>query len=310
MASDVGPIPRDGGNYLPFLISVREVVESDTTIEDRRERLRQTLDATQWPEYVIILGGPKKIIAQFFPSFLISIGGLTNNAIEQLEHANLRTAADLAEATNEKLLNIKGVGLAKLEKIRNACESAPDKHAVWIDKSRSSQVGPGAFLHDEMDHYQTTQEYLKRGGNPSQTDYQVLAEIAADNAQSALADERRDDAWRYLSEQKMHYMKYANQAGLSADEHLKLDGKVSVMQAGILNTEGKYPDALTHMIYCLGTQGEAPSEQQELELIKCFDNCGFECVTFEDFKYDLANREGLGDFVFVQQLVREWQNRR
>lgn len=137
MSSIVGPIPYDGGDFMPFLISVREVVEVDAPVEGRRKNLHELLDRTKWPYYVAALGGADKIIDHFFPSFLKSIGGLTQAAIEQLNQAGVNTAAALVDASDETLLEIKGVGPAKLKGIRSACELAADKHAVWLDVSSS-----------------------------------------------------------------------------------------------------------------------------------------------------------------------------
>jgi len=140
MSSDIGPIPVDGGDFLPFLISVREVVETDAPVRERRKNLRELLDRTKWPNYVAACGGTDKIIDQFFPSLLKSIGGLTQAAIQQLDQAGLNTAAALVAASDEALLEVKGVGPAKLKGIRSACESATDKNAVWIDVSSSSRA--------------------------------------------------------------------------------------------------------------------------------------------------------------------------
>ena len=43
MASEVGPIPVDGGQYLPFLLAVRSVVEGEGSASERRHRLEALL---------------------------------------------------------------------------------------------------------------------------------------------------------------------------------------------------------------------------------------------------------------------------
>jgi hypothetical protein len=303
MSSDVGSIPADGGDYLPFLISVREIVEDDGPIEERRERLRAALKSTPYPHYVRTLGGVNKVLDQFFPSFLASIGGLTQQAIRQLEKSNLRTPRQLLAASDETLLAVKGIGPAKLERIRTACADAPDKDAMRIDNSRSESVGPKPFLQDEMTPAQFQQEYLKRGGDPTRKDHMVFADICADNAAKAATEGRRDDAWRYLNEQSQHYM----QAGLPVPEMLRLCGLVHKKQAEVLKTEGKNHDALCHLIYWLATQGEEVSESREKVLRDCFEMCRFEDITFDEAKTDLYAQDRLHDFNTIELLVRKWR---
>lgn len=309
MSSIVGPIPYDGGDFMPFLISVREVVEVDAPVEERRKNLHELLDRTKWPYYVTALGGADKIIDHFFPSFLKSIGGLTQAAIEQLNQAGMNTAAALVEASDETLLQIKGVGPAKLKGIRSACELAADKHAVWLDVS-SSRPPAGVLPRDPSNAQQITSEYINRDGDQTRTGFLLLAAIAADSAKSAIEQGRHDDAWRYLSEEKMNYMKHANQVGLSAREILKLDGSVSVMQANILKLEGKHHDALVHVIYRLATQGEEVTERQEHDIKEYFDRCKFTGITFDVAKNKLRGHPELTDFRKIQALVKQWRDNR
>ncbi|MDO8437974.1 MAG: hypothetical protein Q7S69_07460 [Nitrosomonadaceae bacterium] len=60
MASDVGQIPADGGNYLPFLVAVREIVELSDSIESRTKWLREKPMVGNWKTYVEKHGGVDK----------------------------------------------------------------------------------------------------------------------------------------------------------------------------------------------------------------------------------------------------------
>ena len=62
MASEVGPIPVDGGDLLKLLIRVREVVEDDTPIELRRKLLRVRLNGLPWQDLIARLGGADAIV--------------------------------------------------------------------------------------------------------------------------------------------------------------------------------------------------------------------------------------------------------
>ena len=67
MASDIGPVPKDGGDYLPYLISIRKIVEMELPIEERRHKLELS-DSTSG----------SAIAEHFFPPFIKTIKGLTS----------------------------------------------------------------------------------------------------------------------------------------------------------------------------------------------------------------------------------------
>lgn len=106
IASDVGPILEE--NYLPFLIAVRRIVETDDTIEHRIEKLREMPIEAGWQVFVSKHGGIDGIIQRFFPKFINLAAGLD-------------TPNRIAAASDETLLSIKGIGPAKLKAIRERC---------------------------------------------------------------------------------------------------------------------------------------------------------------------------------------------
>ena len=118
-ASDVGPLMS--ANYLPFLIAVREAVESDGTIAQRIETLEAMRVDDRWSEYFAQHGGIANIVARFFPAFLDTLPTLTADAAEELLKLGLDTRNKLAGAPDETLLAVKGIGPAKLRAIRAYC---------------------------------------------------------------------------------------------------------------------------------------------------------------------------------------------
>lgn len=129
MASTFGPIPTDGGDYLPFLIAVRRIIEAHDTIEHRIEKLREMPLVAGWKTYVDKHGpshisesrGIDWIIDCFFPRFIKSIPKLTAGIVDELSRFGLDTPNRIAAATDEVLLGIKGIGRAKLQAMRERC---------------------------------------------------------------------------------------------------------------------------------------------------------------------------------------------
>lgn len=108
MASDIGQVPEDGGDYLPCLIKIRSVVEANLTIDERIENLLQVEFTEAERKCIEMLGGMRVIIERLFPSF-IYLG------------PDLDTPNKISAASDEELLKIKGIGPAKLKKIRAIC---------------------------------------------------------------------------------------------------------------------------------------------------------------------------------------------
>jgi hypothetical protein len=124
MASEIGPVPLDGGDYLPYLISVRTVVESELPIEERRNKLK-LLDKSSG----------SALADHFFPPFITSIKGLSKDTISELHQANLNTPDAVEKTSDEILLKINGIGPSKLKKIRETCSSSTDKNCEWVESA-------------------------------------------------------------------------------------------------------------------------------------------------------------------------------
>lgn len=133
IASDIGPIPCDGGEYLKFLLKVRRAVEGEGRSEDRLLRLREELSDPSWATYCRRLGGKRAICDKFFPAFIETIPGLQAVTQDALRSARLTTPAKIAKVSDADLKKLKGIGPAKLQAIREACAKAADQDSQLAD---------------------------------------------------------------------------------------------------------------------------------------------------------------------------------
>lgn len=68
MASEVGPVPVDGGELLQLLIRIREVVEADGPLPTRRQQLEALLMVLPQQHFIGLLGGRNAILAAVLPT--------------------------------------------------------------------------------------------------------------------------------------------------------------------------------------------------------------------------------------------------
>lgn len=123
-ASDVGQVIPD--DYVPFLIAIRKIVELDEPIENRIKKLREMPILDDWKPFIEKHGGTETIIGRFFPEFVDTIPKITFAIIDELSELGLDTPNRIAAAPDEILLNIKGIGQAKLKTVRDYCAGITD----------------------------------------------------------------------------------------------------------------------------------------------------------------------------------------
>ena len=133
MASDVGPIPSDGGDYLKFLIAIRDIVERKNSVTKRLAELNAEMENGKWNVFVQKLGGKQAITDYFFPCFIETLPGLQNETVAALRELELSTPKAITTVPDKTLLALKGIGPAKLKKIRKACEDATDPESEYED---------------------------------------------------------------------------------------------------------------------------------------------------------------------------------
>lgn len=119
MATDLGQITAT--EYLPFLISVREIIEKNESIDSRINMMRNKPMTGSWKTYIDKHGGVDKIINQFFPRFIDTIPKLNILTIDELYRLGIVTPNKLEETSDSELMAINGIGKAKLKTIRDYC---------------------------------------------------------------------------------------------------------------------------------------------------------------------------------------------
>jgi hypothetical protein len=134
-ASEIGPVPTDGGVFLSFLKAVRQVAEGEGSPTGRRQLLGVVLSNDRWKvqqgsdalmlpitrSIVDLLGGSCAIQDKFFPRFIDSVGGVRRTTADDLWSRGIRTPQHFAQRSDADLLAVPGIGKAKLIAIREAC---------------------------------------------------------------------------------------------------------------------------------------------------------------------------------------------
>lgn len=120
-ASEIGPIlPAE---YLPFLISIRTIVETYEPVETRIEKLIKMPLTTELADFAQKHGGMNELAERFFPHFISGIPRIPGSAKYALSGLGLNTPNKLAAASDEIVLSIRGIGPGKLQVIRDFCAS-------------------------------------------------------------------------------------------------------------------------------------------------------------------------------------------
>jgi len=121
MASDIGPIPRNGGTYLGFLKAFRCIVESTASPDDKRETI-EALSGNQ-PDYARYISIHRARSSNWPDEWLgyeewLQVPGIGTRIARFLYDAGLRSREMLENASDTRLSAIKGVGPATIAKIR------------------------------------------------------------------------------------------------------------------------------------------------------------------------------------------------
>ena len=124
MASEIGPIPLDGGDYLKFLIALRGIVETQAPLSNRIAGLRKELSDPHWSSFVKTDADLERFVHFFFPYFLSTIPKMNRSTMAQMREEGLSTPERIASASDQTLLSIRGIGPALLKLIREWCARA------------------------------------------------------------------------------------------------------------------------------------------------------------------------------------------
>jgi len=134
VASDVGPIPFDGGDYLKFLFAVREAAEGNGTVQDRRDATAKSLRKPAGIKFVRALGGADAILARLFPSFASTVPRMPGKVATALIEAGFGSPSAINAASDSQLRTIDGVGPGLIAALRSQASQAPDLNSRFVDR--------------------------------------------------------------------------------------------------------------------------------------------------------------------------------
>jgi Helix-hairpin-helix domain len=123
MASDIGPIPQDGGTYLGFLRAFRGIVEFSASPDEKREAI-ETLSRDH-PDYAKYISIHRARSSNWPDEWLgyqewLQVPGIGTRIARRLYDAGFRSRAALRQASDADLAAIKGVGKATIFRIKHA----------------------------------------------------------------------------------------------------------------------------------------------------------------------------------------------
>lgn len=133
MASEIGPIPTDGGEYLRFLLCIRAIAEGEKSIDAKLLLLRKEMSSKRWQNIINKMSDPESMIERLFPYFLDTIPKIPHRCVVALNDHGLSTPKKILEAGDKSLLGIKGIGPARLLIIKEYCERYPDYDHERLD---------------------------------------------------------------------------------------------------------------------------------------------------------------------------------
>lgn len=118
MASEVGPIPIDGGDYLPFLKAVRAISEGLGSVGDKEPALRNLVDecgpnGTPYKRYC----DPEDLVNRVLPRVIYLLPAPAN-VLNGLMSLQLDTLGKLSAAPDDQLLRVESLGAKRLKPIR------------------------------------------------------------------------------------------------------------------------------------------------------------------------------------------------
>lgn len=114
MASAIGLIPTDGGDFLPFLIKYRQIVEAKTPRIDTLVKLAEL--EPNYKYFTKQLGGD--LCKLFVLPELQSLKGCGKKTAENLYKAGYISKVQVVEATVEELVAVPGIGLGTAKKLK------------------------------------------------------------------------------------------------------------------------------------------------------------------------------------------------
>lgn len=159
-----------------------------------------------------------------------------------------------------------------------------------------------------MHREESVEEFAaRRMAEFAKNDHLGHAALAGSKAREAIANGDHDLAWRFLNEQKQHYLLHASRCNFTKAQTLALDAAVSQPMAKILQLEGKHFDALVHIIYWVATSTKETKGQQQ-KLSSYFKKCNFKDKKLSDVQDLVASYKSDPDFIRIRDIIGSWRD--
>jgi len=117
MASEIGYVPEHGGEFLIFLKLYREIVESDTSTDERIAAIHRLMTEPRFAEIAAALG--PYAVDWWAVEALQDSFGLGRSIARALLKAGFTDSERVIAATDEELLKVPRLGRKTLRKIRS-----------------------------------------------------------------------------------------------------------------------------------------------------------------------------------------------
>lgn len=138
-------------------------------------------------------------------------------------------------------------------------------------------------------------------------DYLGEAAEAGHKAKAAIKNGSLDEAWGYLNEQKLLYMRHSAQTNFTKAQALSLDSQVHENLANILRLEKKDNDALTHILYWVIASRDKPIKRHEQKLKVYFNRCKYKNTSLNEAIRFSKSKTSRPDLRAIQAIVAEWK---
>jgi hypothetical protein len=139
-------------------------------------------------------------------------------------------------------------------------------------------------------------------------DFLGQAADAGSRAREAIEAGDLNAAWGHYQRMSHLYLQHAQKERFTRQQTLELVGSTHGAMASLLRQEGRHPDALVHILYCIACSGTA--SEKDLKRYRPFVNrCKFQEFGLEEVAEKLQRWKENPDLASIRDTVSEWKAR-
>lgn len=124
--SDIGPIPKNGGDYLPFVKAFRQIIEAQDPVDLTISKLQMLCQQNAAYRAFAAKHAPDFVTA-WFTGALLGVPGVTPKIAQQLFAAGYRTVEELQNADAYTLQQMLQVDETTIKKMRSVVGGSPSR---------------------------------------------------------------------------------------------------------------------------------------------------------------------------------------